>query len=560
VVNAYTLVFAGFLLLGGRAADLLGRRAVLIGGLAIFTVASLVCGLAQSSTALIIARAVQGLGGAIISPAALSILTVTFREGPERNRALGVWGAVAGGGSAVGVILGGLLSQGPGWRWVFFVNVPIGILTAVLASRLLAESRDEDRTRSYDVMGALTVTAGLVLLVYALVNTTQYGWTSARTIGELIGAATLLLAFVLIEARFASHPLVPLQIFRSRTLSGANSVALSLGLALFAVFYFLTLYMQQVLGFTPLQAGFAYLPITAGFIVVAGVASPLIGRIGVKWPLTIGMLIAAAAYVLLLRLPDHGSYLTDILPAFVVLPLGAGLAFLSVTNAAVAGVEEREAGLASALLNTSQQVGGAVGLALLSTIATAQTNSTLAADPRAGLSHALVQGFHNGFVAGACIAVAGAVLALFTISRNVGRAERPVASTVESVALPEPIGSAESLGIAAPISIADRIAATVESWEGASSHVHHFGDIELRAAGQELGYLHGDTVADLLLPRTVRDEAISTGVAHPHHILPESNWVNIHIRRPEQIQVVIALLRSAYDGAVRGPIQSPATD
>jgi EmrB/QacA subfamily drug resistance transporter len=574
VVNAYTLVFAGFLLLGGRAADLLGRRAVLIGGLAIFTVASLVCGVAQSSTELIIARAVQGLGGAIISPAALSILTVTFREGPERNRALGVWGAVAGGGSAVGVILGGVLSQGPGWRWVFFVNVPIGILTAVLASRLLAESRDEDRTRSYDVLGALTVTAGLVLFVYALVNTNQYGWSSARTIGELIGAAVLLLAFVVIEARVASHPLVPLQIFRSRSLSGANAVALTLGLALFAVFYFLTLYMQQVLGFSPMQAGFAYLPITAGFIVIAGAASPLIGRIGAKWPLTIGMLIAAAAYLLLLRLPDHGSYLTDILPAFIVLPLGAGLAFLSVTNAAVAGVDESEAGLASALLNTSQQVGGAVGLALLATIATAQTNGTLAAHPRAGLSHALVLGFHNGFAVGAVIAVAGAILALLTISRDVGRAERPATSTVEPPAVPEPgriagriAAMPEPVGVTAhvaamsePAGIADHIAATVESWDGATSHVHHSGDIELRAGGQELGYLHGDTVADLLLPRTVRDEAIANGVAHPHHILPESNWVNVHILRPEQMHVVILLLRSAYERAVRGPLQSPATD
>ena len=476
VVNAYTLVFAGFLLLGGRAADLLGRRAVLIGGLALFSVASLVCGLATSSSALVVARAVQGLGGAIIAPASLSILTVTFPEGSERNRALAVWGAVAGGGAAVGVILGGLLTQGPGWRWVFFVNVPVGILTAVLAPRLLPESRDEDRSRSYDVLGAISATAGLILLVYALVNTNQYGWGSARTIGELIGASTLLLLFVAIEARFAAHPLIPLQIFRSRTLSGANVVALLLGLSIFAVFYFLTLYMQQVLGFSPLRTGVAYLPITMGFIVVAGVASSLIGRIGVKWPLAIGMLVTAAAFLLLTRVPEHGSYAVDILPAFIVLPLGAGLAFLSVTNAAVAGVESRDAGLASALLNTSQQLGGALGLAILSTIATSYTNSVLASDPHGGLSHALVEGFHRAFAVGVCFAVAGAILAFLTISRDVGRAEPST----------EPVADQSSVYRSA--GVADQITAAVESWESATSHLHGSEDIELQAGGNELGY------------------------------------------------------------------------
>jgi EmrB/QacA subfamily drug resistance transporter len=438
VVNAYTLVFAGFLLLGGRAADLLGRRAVLIGGLALFSVASLVCGLAQSSSALVVARAIQGLGGAIIAPASLSILTVTFAEGPERNRALAAWGAVAGGGAAVGVILGGLLTQGPGWRWVFFVNVPVGILTAVLARRAIAESRDEDRSRSYDVLGAVSATAGLILLVYALVNTNQYGWGSARTIGELFVAGALLVSFLAIEARFAAHPLVPLQIFRSRTLSGANGVALLLGLSFFAVLYFLTLYMQQVLGFSPLQTGVAYLPITVGFIVVAGVLSSLINRTGVKWPLAIGMLITGVAFLLLTRVPEHGSYAVDILPAFIVLPLGLGLAFLSVANAAVAGVESRDSGLASALLNTSQQVGGALGLAILSTIATSYTNSVLASDPHGGLSHALVEGFHRAFVVGVCFAVAGAILALLTISRSVGRADRPTDAVPDTAAY-EPV-------------------------------------------------------------------------------------------------------------------------
>jgi EmrB/QacA subfamily drug resistance transporter len=547
VVNAYALVFAGFLLLGGRAADLLGRRAVLIGGLTLFTAASLAGGLAPTSGALMVARAVQGLGGAIIAPAALSILTVTFSEGAERNRALAVWGAVAGGGSAVGVILGGILTQGPGWRWVFFVNLPVGILAAALAPRLIPESRDEDRSRSYDVLGAVSVTSGLVLLVYALVNTTHYGWTSARTIGELIGASVLLSLFVTIEARFATHPLVPLRIFRSRTLSGANLVALLLGLSIFSVFYFLTLYMQQVLGFSPLRTGVAYLPITIGIILVAGILSSLISRTGVKWPLVAGMLVTSVAFLLLAQIPDHGSYAANILPAFIVLPLGAGLAFLSVTNAAVAGVERQDAGLASALLNTSQQVGGALGLAVLSTIAASRTNSVLAGSPQAGLAHALVAGFHQAFVVGVFFAVAGALLAFLTISRTIGRvapATAPVGERVE----------------AEPASFADQIAAAVVSWEGATSHVHGFGDVELRAGGSELGYLHGDAVADLLLPANVRDEAIASGLAHPHQVLPESDWVSIHIQQREQIHDIVTLLRSAYERAVRRPIQSPATD
>jgi EmrB/QacA subfamily drug resistance transporter len=550
VVNAYTLVFAGFLLLGGRAADLLGRRAVLIAGLAIFTLASLVCGLAQSSGVLLAARAVQGLGGAIIAPASLSILTVTFAEGPERNRALAAWGAVSGGGSAIGVILGGLLTQGPGWRWVFFVNVPVGIVTAVLAARLLVESRDAERPRSFDLLGAISATGGLIVLVYTLVNTNQYGWDSARTIGGLIAAGALLLLFVAVEGRFAAQPLIPLRIFRSRTLSGANGVALLLGLAIFAVFYFLTLYMQQVLGFSPLRTGVAYLPITFGFIVAAAVVSPLIGRIGVRWPLAIGMLMAAVAFLLLAQLPVHGSYWRDILPAFIILPLGAGMAFLSVTNAAVAGVKEQEAGLASALLNTSQQVGGALGLAILSTIAAARTTSVLAAHPQAGLAPALVEGFQRAFVVGAGFAAAGAVLALLTIGREVGRAVSPAEAPAKAQPALLEVPATGALGAAA------RIAAAVESWEGATSFAHSFGDIELRAGATKLGYLHGDAVADLLLPANVRDEAINRGVAHPHHVLPESNWVNVHLHHPERIHEVIALLRSAYERATASPVSA----
>jgi hypothetical protein len=390
------------------------------------------------------------------------------------------------------------------------------------------------------------------LLVYALVNTNQYGWSSARTIGELVAAGALLLLFVAVEGRFAAQPLLPLRIFRSRTLSGANGVALLLGLAIFAVFYFLTLYMQQVLGFSPLRTGVAYLPITFGIIVVAAVLSPLISRIGVTWPLASGMLISAVAFLLLAQLPVHGSYWRDILPAFIVLPLGAGMAFLAVTNAAVAGVKQQEAGLASALLNTSQQVGGALGLAILSTIAAARTTSVLAAHPQAGLAPALVEGFQRAFLAGAGFAAAGTVLALLTISRQVGRAAVPAeAPSAARAAAPEaPLAGA--LGAAA------QIAAAVESWEGATSHAHTYGDIELRAGTTQLGYLHGDAVADLLLPANVREEAIARGVAHPHHLLPESDWVNVHLHHPDRIHEVVALLRSAYERAMASPVQRQA--
>ena len=435
VINAYTLIFAGFLLLGGRAADLLGRRAVLMAGVALFAGASLVCGVAQSSLMLEVSRGVQGLGGAIIAPAALSILLVTFAEGTARNRALAVWGAVAGGGGAVGVILGGLLTQGPGWRWIFFVNVPIGVLVLLAAPRILRESHGADRSRSYDMPGAVTVTLALVLLVDALVGTTSYGWGSARTLAELLGAVALLGMFLAIEGRFAAHPLVPLRIFRSWTLAGSDVVALLLGLALFAAFYFLSLYMQEVLGFSPLRTGVAYLPITVGFIVVAGVGARLIGRTGAKWLMTAGMLVTAVAFLLLARLPDQGSYAVDILPAFIVLPLGAGLGFLSVTNAAVAGVEPQDSGLASALLNTCQQTGGAVGLGLLATIAASRTNSVLAGSPHAIPAHALVQGFHLAFLVAAGIAAAGAIVAVLTVPTSIGRVPRvPVSHPLQAQA------------------------------------------------------------------------------------------------------------------------------
>jgi EmrB/QacA subfamily drug resistance transporter len=431
VVTAYTLIYAGFMLLGGRAADLLGRRAVLMAGMVLFTAASAVAGLSQSSSVLLVARGVQGLGGAIMSPAALSLLLVTFREGTARNRALAIWGMVAGGGGAVGVVLGGVLTQGPGWRWVFFINLPIGLLALLAAPRILAESRGEGGSRSYDVPGAVTVTAALLLLVYAVTQVPTYGWGATRTIAELIGAAALLVVFLLVEGRFASNPLVPLRIFRSPTVAGADAVMALLGLALFSVFFFVSLYMQQILHFSPSRAGLAYLPISAGVVVVAGVGTVLMSRIGARWLVALGMLFVAGGILLLTRIPVHGSFLTDLLPAFILISIGAGLSFPVVTSAGVSGVDRADSGIASGLVNTFQQVGGALGLGLLSTIATTRTNDVLHAQPQTGLPHAIVEGFHRAFLVGGGLAVVGAMVAILAISRSVGKVDAPPATEDE---------------------------------------------------------------------------------------------------------------------------------
>src|SRR5207249_1349809 len=368
VVNAYTLTFGGFLLLGGRAADLFGRRRVFIGGLVLFSLASLAGGLAQSDGWLITARAVQGLGAAILSPAALSIVTTTFRDGAERNKALGVWGAVAGSGGAAGVLLGGVLTQYLGWEWVLWVNVPIGLIAAALAPRLIAESRSESLTRAFDFAGGISVTAGLSALVYAVVDATNAGWGSAQTIDLLAASAVLLGAFVAIERR-SDAPLVPFGIFRLRTLTGANVVGLLTGASLFSMFFFISLYMQQVLGYSAIHAGLSYLPLAVTIIVAAGVASQLVTRIGFKPVLAAGMALIAGGLVWFSQVSVGGGFLTDILGPSLVAAVGLGLAFVPQTIAAVSGVGEREAGLASGLINASQQVGGAVGLAVLATIA-----------------------------------------------------------------------------------------------------------------------------------------------------------------------------------------------
>jgi EmrB/QacA subfamily drug resistance transporter len=416
VVNAYVLVFGGFLLLGGRMADLLGRRRVFMGGLVLFGLASLAGGLATSDSMLIAARAVQGLGGAILSPAALSIVTTTFREGAERNKALGIWGAVAGSGGAAGVLLGGVLTDSAGWEWVFFVNTPITLLAAFIAPRLIEESRADVSVRHFDATGAVTVTAGLSLLVYAMVDANNAGWGSTQTIVLFAVSLALLAAFVVTELR-SRAPLVPFRIFRLPNIAGANVTGLLIGASLFSMFFFVSLYMQQVLGYTPLKAGFSYLPLAVTIILSAGIASQLVSRFGFKPILITGMTLIAIGLLMFSGVPVDGSFAADVLPASLVAAAGLGFSFVPVTIAAVSGVRDDDAGLASGLINTAQQIGGALGLAVLATIATSRTNHVMAAahGVRSEMPHALTEGFSSAFTAGAGFAILGIVLGLLLI-------------------------------------------------------------------------------------------------------------------------------------------------
>jgi EmrB/QacA subfamily drug resistance transporter len=423
VVNAYVLTFGGFLLLGGRMADLLGRRRIFVAGLLLFAAASLAGGLAHSEAQLIAARAVQGLGAAILSPAALSIVTTIFSEGADRNRALGVWGAVAGSGGAAGVLAGGVLTDTLGWEWVLFVNVPIGLGAAALARRLIPESRSQDAHRSFDVAGAVSVTAGLSILVYALVDATNAGWGSTQTIGLLALAAALLVAFVAIELR-AAHPLVPFRFFRRRTVTGANVVALLIGASLFSMFFFVSLYMQQVLGYDALKAGLAYLPLALTIMASAGVASQLVTRVGFKPVLAVGLVFVAAGLAWFSQVSPGGTYLGDVLFPSLLAAVGLGFSFVPVTIGAVSGVAEAESGLASGLINTAQQIGGALGLAVLATIANSRTDDAMAtagADP-AALPAALTEGFQSAFAVGAGFALLGLLLSLVLIRNADSRA------------------------------------------------------------------------------------------------------------------------------------------
>ncbi len=416
VITAYALVFGGFLLLGGRMADLLGRRRLFVAGVALFTVSSLLAGFAWSESSLIAFRATQGLGGALLAPAALSILTTMFAEGRERNIALGVWGAVSGSGAAAGVLLGGLLTSSLNWSWIFFINVPVGLGVVVLTPFLLRESRAMLAHRHFDVAGATSVTGGLMLLVYAMTRATQIGWGTAETIGLLAGAAALIAAFLVIELR-SSAPLLPMRIFRLRTLAGANVTAFLLGTSVFSQFFLGTLYMQQVLHFSAIETGVAYLPLTLTLILLANVSQAVVTRVGVRRVLPVGLALAAGALVLLTRLPADGHYFFDLFPAFLLSAVGLAFTFIPMTIAALTGVEAADAGIASGLLNTSQQIGGAVGLAAASTIATTFTTRYVVAHPGASPlgAAALTHGFHIAFYALTGLAALAAILGALLI-------------------------------------------------------------------------------------------------------------------------------------------------
>jgi EmrB/QacA subfamily drug resistance transporter len=414
VISAYALFFGGFLLLGGRAADLLGRRRLFLAGLVVFTIASLLSGFAWSEASLIAARALQGLGAAIISPAALSILTTTFAEGSDRNTALGAWGAVGAFGAVAGVLLGGILTDLLSWQWIFYVNGPVGAGAFLLAPMLLRESRDAT-ARSFDAPGAVLVTGGLVALVYAITQANGYGWGSAETVGFFAAAAAMLGAFVAWEAR-ARDPLMPFSIFRLRTLVGANIAGLILGTVMFSMFLMLTLYMQQVLGYSPLRTGVAYLAVAGTAIVWSALAAQLVTRLGVKPVLVTGMAFLTAGLIFFTQVSVGGSYAADLLPGFILIAVGMGFSFVPISIAALAGVRPAEAGLASGLINTSQQIGGALGIAALSAVATSRTAGDVASG--SALPFALTDGFQAAFVGGAGIAVIGVLVALLIVRRR----------------------------------------------------------------------------------------------------------------------------------------------
>jgi EmrB/QacA subfamily drug resistance transporter len=412
VITAYAILFGGALLLGGRLADLLGRRRLFVIGLVLFTVSSLLDGLAWSETSLIAFRALQGLGAALLSPAALSILTTTFEEGRERNIALGIWGAASGSGGAAGVLLGGALTSAFSWSWIFFINVPAGVIVLALVPFLLRESRADLFHRHFDAAGAVSITGGLMLLVYAMTRAAQHGWVTAETIGLLAAAVALVAAFVVIELR-SKAPLLPMRIFRLRTLTAANVSGLLLAGAVFSQFFLLTLYMQQVLHYSALKTGVAYIALTVSIVAFSGIAQALATRIGIRPVLTAGLLLSAGGLVLYAQLPVDGRYFWDMFPAFLLSGIGLALAFVPMSIGALTRVPQSDAGVASGLINTSQQVGGAIGVAAATTIATTFSTHYVHAHP--GVSAlsgaALNHGFQVTFYVLAAVAAAGAVLA-----------------------------------------------------------------------------------------------------------------------------------------------------
>jgi EmrB/QacA subfamily drug resistance transporter len=414
VISAYALLFGGFLLLGGRVADLLGRRRLFIAGLVVFSAASLLSGLAWSDTALILARAAQGFGAALITPAALSILMTTFAEGRERNTALGVWGAVGAFGAVAGVLLGGILTDWLSWEWIFYINVPVGLAALALTPLLLTESRDA-HVKSFDVPGAVLVTGGLITLVYAITQANDYGWGSVETIGLFVAAGALLAAFVGWEAR-VKEPLMPFSIFRIRTVTAANISGLILGTVTFSMFLMLTLYMQQVLGYSPMKTGVAYLAVAGSAIITSTIAAQLVTRVGVKPVIVAGMAFLAAGLLYFTQVSVGGTYLGDLLPGFLLIAMGLGFSFVPISIAALAGVQASEAGLASGLFNTSQQIGGALGIAALSAVATSKTEAGVAAGTP--LPKALTDGFESAFIWGGVVAIVGILVALVLVRRS----------------------------------------------------------------------------------------------------------------------------------------------
>jgi EmrB/QacA subfamily drug resistance transporter len=425
VITAYAIVFGGVLLLGGRLADLFGRRRVFMAGVALFTGMSLLSGLAWSANSLVAFRAAQGLGGALLAPAALSILTTTFHEGRERNVALGVWAAASGSGGAAGVLLGGVLTSYLSWSWIFFINIPVGLTVIALAPALLRESRSFGMHRRFDVGGAASVTAGLMLLVYAITRAAQHGWGADTTLALFAAAGLLLALFVAIELR-SQAPLLPLRIFRLRTLTAANVVSLAVSTVGFSMFFLLTLYLQQVLHYSPVQTGAAFAAMALTIVGFSNVAQSLVTRLGPRRVLSAGLVVAAGALAYLAELPVHGHYLADVFPALVIGGIGMSSSFVAMTIAGLTGVSPADAGVASGLINTSRQIGGAVGLAAVSTVAATASRGYAGRHVTGAL--ALTHGYRVGFTVLFAIALAGAVVAAIFIEPQVSRrvAEAPV--------------------------------------------------------------------------------------------------------------------------------------
>jgi EmrB/QacA subfamily drug resistance transporter len=421
VVNAYTLTLAGFLLLGGRAADLLGDRLVFLVGIGAFTASSLVGALADHQLVLIVARGIQGLGGAIVTPVTLSIITNAFAEGQARNRALAAWSAMGGAGGAVGVLLGGLLTEAFGWRSILLINVPVGIIAGLAAFRLVRDTRARTGERNYDLTGAATITAGLVILTYAIVRTDVNGWGSAKTLVPMAAGFALIGLFLVHEGRFAKRPLIPLRIFRSRTLASANVVIFFLGASAFSMWFFVSLYMQQVLGYSPIEAGLGFAPMCALVIIGSAVAGRIAARVGPGRVLSAGMACVGVGLLIFSGVDVHGSYVTEVMIPGVITAFGIGLCFVSATVTAVAGVARSETGLASGLVNTSRTLGGALGIAVLATLASARSSSVAVHG-----AEALVLGYQRAFLLGSAFAFTGALVAVVFLARG-ARAARAAA-------------------------------------------------------------------------------------------------------------------------------------